>query len=223
MFLNFTIEGDELDRRMGGGLYVGQIVTIIGGNGEGKTLLSLRLSYGVMKHGTEIAYISTQFPIREFVSEAEALGYSLFNPILSGQISYITTVFLLRKSRRSTVDEMLNNDGIKEKQMVVIDSFKKDIFRDFDIADFFSKLRKFSEGRVVILTVNPQDFTNEELTIIKQLSTTIINLTSRDLAGERKHTSDLMKYPMAMKSFQQAIPFRIEPGRGLIVEISSVS
>ncbi|WP_393971821.1 flagellar accessory protein FlaH [Oxyplasma meridianum] len=223
MFLNFTIEGDELDRRMGGGLYVGQIVTIIGGNGEGKTLLSLRLSYGVMKHGTEIAYISTQFPIREFVSEAEALGYSLFNPILSGQVSYITTVFLLRKSRRSTVDEMLNNEGIKEKQMVLIDSFKKDIFRDFNLSDFFSKLRKFSEGRVVILTVNPQDFTNEELTMIKQLSTTIINLTSKDLAGERKHIIDLMKYPMAMKSFQQAIPFRIEPGRGLIVEISSVS
>ena len=51
----------------------------------------------------------------------------------------------------------------------------------------------------------------------------IHGLNSKDMLGERKHIIDLIKFPMARHSFQQTIPYRIEPGRGLIVEISSVS
>ncbi|MEM0158760.1 MAG: ATPase domain-containing protein [Thermoplasmataceae archaeon] len=223
MHLSFSLPGDELDRRMGGGLYVGQIITIRGGNGEGKTLLALRLAYGMAKHGTTISYVSSQFPIREFVSEAESLGYPLFNEILSGQVCFITSVFMLRKSTKASIDDLLNLDDIKAKQVLIIDSLQQSIFRDFDAVTYFTKLRKFSEGRIVIITINPEEFDTQTLNKISELSTTLINLTSRDLAGERKHTIDLMKFPMALKTFQQAIPFRIEPGRGLIVEISSVS
>lgn len=223
MYLDFSIKGDELDRRMGGGMYIGQIVTIQGGSGEGKTLLCLRLAYGMITHGATIAYVSSQFPIREFISEAESLGYPLFNEILSGQMSFITSVFLLRKMKRASLDELLSLEEIKSKQVLIIDSMHSGMFKDFDTVDYFAKLRKFSEGRIVITTLNPADVEPQSMSKIRELSTTIINLTSKDLAGERKHGIDLMKFPMAMKSFQQAIPFRIEPGRGLIVEISSVS
>ena len=208
---------------MGGGLYVGQVITIEGGSGEGKTLLSLRLAYGMVTHNTSVAYISSQFPIREFISEAESLGYPMFNEILSDRISFITSVFLLRKKRRATLDEILELNEVKSKQVLIIDSLQQDMFRNFDILDYFARLRKFSEGRIVIVTINPSDMEQSSLVKVHELSTTVISLRSRDLAGERKHMIDLMKYPMALRSFQQAIPFRIEPARGLIVEISSVS
>ena len=223
MYLDFKIDGDELDRRMGGGLYVGQIITILGGSGEGKTLLSLRIAYGLLKNGTKLAYISSQFPVREFISEADTLGYPMFNEILSDDVTFITSVFMMRKSRKGTLDELLNLETIKEKKVLIVDSMLPSIFKDFNVDDYFTKLRKFSEGRIVILTINPSDIDPRDMLKINQLSTTIISLQSRDLAGERKHMIDLVKFPMAMRNFQQAIPYRIEPGRGLIVEISSVS
>lgn len=223
MYLDFSIEGDELHKRMGGGLYLGQIITISGGTGEGKTLLSLRLIYGLIKNGYQVAYVSSQLPIREFVSEADSLGYPILNEILSNSVLFITTVFLLRKTRRGTLDQLIGVQRVKEKQILVIDSFQMGMFSDFDINDYFAKLRKFSEGRIVILTVNPSEVDARVMNKINELSTTIINLHSKELAGSRKHSIELVKFPMALKSFQQSIPFRIEPGRGLIVEISSVS
>ena len=223
MYLNFSLEGDELDRRMGGGLYLGQVITIEGGSGAGKTLLCLRLAYGMIKHGTTISYVSSQFPIREFINEAESLGYPLMNEILSDQVSFITSVFLMRRAKRATLDDLLNVEQVKEKQVLIIDSFNPDMFSDYEVSEYFSRLRKFSENRIVIVTINPADFGTSQLSTIHELSTTVIGLNTKELAGERKHMVDLVKFPMALKSFQQAIPFRIEPGRGLIVEISSVS
>ncbi len=207
--------GDELDRRMGGGLYLGQIVTILGGNGEGKTVVSLRLVYGLIKNGATIAYVSSQLPVREFVSECDSLGYPLFNEILSGIMHYIPAVFILRKSRKASLDDLLNNDTIKDKKVLVIDSMNRNIFRDFDAINYYMKLRKFSEGRLVIVTMNPEELGQDELMKISELSTTVIQLRSKELAGERKHSMELSKYPpMVSKNFQQNIPFRIEPGRG---------
>ncbi|MCL5782939.1 MAG: flagellar accessory protein FlaH [Candidatus Thermoplasmatota archaeon] len=220
MYFSFGIDGDELDRRMGGGLYVGQIATIHGGSGEGKTLLCLRLAYGMIKHGATVAYVSSQFPIREFINEAESLGYPLFNEILSDQMSFITSVFLMRKNRKATLDELLNLNEVKNKQVLIIDSLHSGMFSDYDVVEYFSKLRKFSEGRIVIVTINPSDLDKTSMFKIDEMSTTRIGLNSKDLAGERKHSIDLVKFPMALKNFQQSIPFRIEPGRGLIVEIS---
>ncbi|MCL5667463.1 MAG: flagellar accessory protein FlaH [Candidatus Thermoplasmatota archaeon] len=223
MYLSFKIDGDELDRRMGGGLYVGQIVTILGASGEGKTLLSIRLAYGVIKNGSNICYVSSQFPVREFISEAETLGYGMFNEILSDKASFITSVFILRKNKRADLDDLLSLDKVKEKQVLIIDSLSPAMFKDFDISSFLERLRKFSEGRIVIITMNPDELDAKAMSKVNQLSTTIIHMRSKDLAGERKHYIDLMKFPMAMKNFQQSIPFRIEPKRGLVVEISSVS
>ena len=223
MYLNFSLEGDELDRRMGGGLYLGQVITIEGGSGAGKTLLCLRLAYGLIKHNTTVAYISSQFPIREFINEAESLGYPMMNEILADQISFITSVFLMRKNRKATLDELLNMEQVKDKQVLIIDALNPEMFSDYDVGEYFSKLRKFSENRIVIVTINPADVGKNNLSTIHELSTTIIALTTKDLAGERRHVVDLVKFPMALNSFQQAIPFRIEPKRGLIVEISSVS
>lgn len=223
MYLNYAIEGDELDKRMGGGLYVGQILTIMGESGEGKSMLSLRLAFGLIKNGASICYLSSQFPVREFVSEAESLGYPLMNPILADQMTLITNVFLLRRTVKSTIDRILENDRVKEKQVLFIDSLIPLMFNDFNADYFLTRLRKYSEGRIVVLTINPTDFDQKTLLKIQQLSTTVISLRSKELAGERKRVIELTKYPMAMRSFQQAIPYRIEPGRGLIVEISSVS
>ena len=223
MYLNFSLEGDELDRRMGGGLYLGQVITVEGGSGAGKTLLCLRLAYGLMKHSSTIAYVSSQFPIREFVNEAESLGYPMMNEILSDQVSFITSVFLMRKNRKATLEELLSTEQVIDKQVLILDSLNPELFKDYDVVEYFTKLRKYSENRIVIVTVNPADVEKSQLSTIHELSTTIISLNTKELAGERKHMVDLVKFPMALNSFQQAIPFRIEPKRGLIVEISSVS
>lgn len=223
MYLDFAIEGDELDKRMGGGLYVGQIVSVMGGSGEGKTMLSLRLAYGLIQNKANICYISSQFPIREFISESESLGYPMFNEILSDKVTFITSVFLLRGSRKAYIDQILDNEKVKEKQVLIIDALVPIMFNDFDVDYFLTRLRKFSEGRIVILTVNPTDLDPKALLKIQQLSTTVISLRSKELAGEKKRVVELTKFPMAMRSFQQSIPYRIEPGRGLIVEITSVS
>jgi flagellar protein FlaH len=223
MYLSFKIEGDELDRRMGGGLYVGQIVTILGGTGEGKTLMAIRMAYGILKNGSNICYVSSQFPVREFTSEADTLGYNMFREILTDKLLFITSVFILRRSKRAELDSLLSLDKVKEKQVLIIDSLSPAMFKDFDVATFLERLRKFSEGRIVIITLNPEELDSKAMNKVNQLSTTIIHMRSKDLAGERKHYIDLMKFPMAMKNFQQSIPFRIEPKRGLVVEISSVS
>ena len=223
MYLDYGIEGDELDKRMGGGLYVGQVMSIMGESGEGKSMLSLRLAYGLIQNGASICYISSMFPVREFISESESLGYPLLNDILSDQMSLITSVFLLRRSRKATIDQLLENEKVKQKQVLIIDSLLPIMFTDFDVDYFLTRLRKFSEGRIVIITLNPTDFDPKMLLKIQQLSTTVISLKSKELAGERKRVIELTKFPMAMKAFQQSISYRIEPGRGLIVEISSVS
>ncbi len=223
MYLNFGLESDELEKRMGGGLYQGQIITVMGGVGDGKTLFSIRLAYGLVKNGNTVAYVSSQFPIREFISESETLGYPLFDSIMNDRVTYLTSVFVLMRARKPTIEEILLNRKIGEKNVVILDSLQEGMFKDFEPVQFYSSLRKFSEGRIVMVTLNPSDFDEQTLLKIHQLSTTVISLNSKDMLGERKHIIDLIKFPMARHSFQQTIPYRIEPGRGLIVEISSVS
>ncbi|BAB59754.1 flagella-related protein H [Thermoplasma volcanium GSS1] len=223
MFFSFKIDGDELDKRMGGGVYVGQLFTILGDNSEGKTLLSLRLAYGFLKNGTSVAYVSSQMPVREFISFSDALGYPVLNEIISGTFMFVTPVFILRKPKKARLDDLLNNEKIREKNVLIIDSLNPAMFYDFDINTYMEKLRKFSENRVVILTASPSSLDDATTLRINQLSTTIVTLHSKELGGMKRHFIDLVKYPMVVRSIQQSIPFRVEPGRGLIVEISSVS
>ncbi|KAA8923453.1 ATPase domain-containing protein [Thermoplasma sp.] len=223
MFFSFKIDGDELDKRMGGGVYVGQLFTIFGDNSEGKTLLSLRLAYGFLKNGISVSYVSSQMPVREFVSFSEALGYPVLNSVISGSMLYITPVFILRRTRKANLDELISNDRIKEKSVLIIDSLNPGMFRDFEINSYMERLRKFSENRVVIITANQASMDDATVLRMNQLSTTIVTLHSKELGGIKRHFIDLVKYPMVVRSIQQSIPFRVEPGRGLIVEISSVS
>ncbi|RLF85270.1 flagellar accessory protein FlaH [Thermococci archaeon] len=226
--LKIQIPNDELHRRLGGGIPSGSIILIEGDRGTGKSIFSQRLTYGFLKNGISVSYVSTQLTTPEFINQMESLGYSVISYLIKRKLFFVSLYPLLSavSKRERFLTRFLSEERLWEKDVVVIDSLPPILppkIGENELRQFIEHLKKLSAlNKVVIMTVSPNSIDSETLSVIEEVSTMVIRLQVKVFGGDLKNSATIIKYNNAMGIFQKIIPFRVEPKAGFIVEIAAV-
>ena len=226
--LKIQIPNDELHRRLGGGIPSGSIILIEGDRGTGKSIFSQRLTYGFLKNGISVSYVSTQLTTPEFINQMESLGYSVISYLIKRKLFFVSLYPLLSavSKRERFLMRFLSEERLWEKDVVVIDSLPPILppkIGENELRQFIEHLKKLSAlNKVVIMTVSPNSIDSETLSVIEEVSTMVIRLQVKVFGGDLKNSATIIKYNNAMGIFQKIIPFRVEPKAGFIVEIAAV-
>lgn len=226
--LKIQIPNDELHRRLGGGIPAGTIMLIEGDRGTGKSIFCQRLLYGFLRNGHSATYISTQLTTREFISQMDSLGYSIIQDLIKRKLTFVSLYPLLVgvSDKKKFLSRLTGASTLWNPDVIIIDSLGSLLPENpilEEVQAFSMHLKKITSlGKVVIITVNPDEINPRTLSILEEVSTLLVRLSVKVFGGDLKNSATIIKYNNAEGIFQKIIPFRVEPRVGFIVEIAAV-
>jgi len=226
--LKIELRGDELQRRLGGGIPAGTILLVEGDRGSGKSIFVQRLLYGFLMNGYTASYISSQYTTVEYIRQMESLGYGIIPFLIRKKLIFVSLYPLLTgvSEKKKFLGRLFGEPRLWEPDVMIIDSFSSLFTREQDpsaIRDFLLYVKKVASlGKVIILTVNTEEIDRDSLLSLEEASSMLIRLSVKVFGGDLKNSATIVKYNNAKGVFQKIIPFRVEPKAGLIVEIAAV-
>ncbi|MFA4647556.1 ATPase domain-containing protein [Pyrococcus kukulkanii] len=226
--LRIDLKGDELHRRLGGGIPAGTIMLIEGDRGTGKSIFSQRLLYGFLMNGYTASYISSQYTTVEYVKQMMSINYDVIPFLIRKKLVFVSLYPLLSgvSEERKFLSRLLGEPRLWEQDIVVIDSFSSVLSREQEVRsvrNFLMYIKRLSSlGKVIVLTANPEELPRDVLFLLEEASTLLMRLNVRVFGGDLKNSATIVKYNNAKGVFQKIIPFRVEPKVGLVVEIAAV-
>lgn len=222
------LKGDELHRRIGGGLPAGTIMLLEGDRGTGKSIFAQRLLYGFLMNGYRISYVSSQYTTVEYIRQMFSLGYDVVPFLIRKRLVFVSLYPLLTgvSEKKKFLSRLLGEPRLWETDVVIIDSFSSLLSREQDLGavrNFLMYIKKLASlDKVIILTVNTEEIDKESLFILEEAATMLVRLQLKVFGGDLKNSAIIVKYNNAKRVFQKIIPFRVEPKVGLVVEIAAV-
>lgn len=218
--LRIELKGDELHRRLGGGIPAGTIMLIEGDRGTGKSIISQRLLYGFLMNGYTASYVSSQYTTVEYVKQMVSIGYDIIPFLIRKKLVFVSLYPLLSgvSEERRFLSRLLGEPRLWEPDVVIIDSFSSVLSREEElksVRNFLMYLKRLSSlGKVIILTANPDEIPRDTLFLLEEASTLLMRLNVRVFGGDLKNSATIVKYNNAKGVFQKIIPFRVEPKVG---------
>ncbi len=226
---NIELDRDGLHRNIGGGFPTGSIVVIIGDYGAGKSAVTQRVMYGMLKNGHSVTNVSTEFTTKGFIEQMKSLNYNIVDYLLNRELLYIPVHPLIGKARPRDdfLGRLITSKQLFEREIIVIDTFsapvKHDIDRDraLEVLTFFKKL--CATGKTFILTVERGELPDDLVAPFKADSDVYLELDMGSLEGTTTRTIVVKRYVGSIKPIVEATGFRIEPRVGFIIDITTVA
>ncbi len=227
--LRMDVERDSLHRQLGGGIPVGTTMIISGKFGTGKSAVSERLTYGFLRHGHTVTFISTELTTRGFIDQMDSLDYPIRDDMMAKRLSIIPVFPLIGQpiSRDDFLGRLINSPQLYETDAIVIDAFSSLVRTDIDeeralqVLSFFKKLS--GRSKTIILTIDPDELQREVLTPFKMVSDSLVELESSVVEGAVERVMYIKRFTKSAGKVMDAIGFRIEAGAGFIVDITLVA
>lgn len=240
MVYRFTLDRDELSDRLGGGLPHGALAVVEGEFGTGKSILTQRIVYGLLKNSARVTYVSTELTTLHFIEQMHTLDYPVEEFIFNRSLLFLPVYPVLGFRGRKTdlMDRLLNAKKMYESDVIVIDAFSsivKDWMRSLppeaseqektsriEDALYLFKLLN-AKGKSVVLTFQPGDVPDEISGVLKAAADAYLTTKVESVGGVVSRSVFVRRFGRAEKAVADIIPFRVEPKTGFIVEIKSVS
>ncbi|MCS3900749.1 ATPase domain-containing protein [Methanococcus voltae] len=228
-YAKIELERDDVHKRFGGGIPYGSIIHIEGEESSGKSILSQRLSYGFLQNSYSLSYISTQSTTTEFVKQMTSLKYMINKRLLNGNLLYIPVYPLISDNTQKDdfIKKSMTTRAFYEKDIIIFDSLSTLISNDaseVQVGDLMSFLKRIaSMNKIIIYTINPKELSDQVVTMLRTAATMVIKTETYAFGGNLKNSAKIVKYNMAAGPFQKVMVFRVDPGLGIAVEISSVA
>jgi flagellar protein FlaH len=164
-----------------------------------------------------------------FINQMYSMDYPIAAYLLNGMLLYIPVIPLVQaaKSRFDFIERLMAAEELFEKNVIIIDTisslikYSANTEKSLELISFFKKLNGM--GKVIILTIEPNQLSEEIASMFRSSCDVYITLKSKPLGSEVKRTILVNKFTGAKGPVGQMIGFRIEPKVGLVVEIASVS
>lgn len=232
-FYSIGLERDELNRYFGGGIPANSLVLLEGVDGAGKSILCQRLTCALLKQkDLKITYISTELNTLDFIKQMDSLKYSMKTALLDRQLLFLTMIPFLGKVKFDKdddfLDRIISEKAIFASDIIIFDTLsflliKKDDTDEayFKIVNFFRSLNNLD--KTVIFTIDPTHLDDKFLTLLRSVSDLYINCEVKQFAGETVRAMIIKRFKRPMDIYMSPIPFRVEPGEGLIIEIGGYS
>ncbi len=226
---SFEIERDELGRRLGGGLAPGTITLIEGPDGSGKSVLCQRMTYGLLKNGHTVTYISTELSTKDFINQMLSLRYNIIPYLLNRSLLFVpvfpATVRKLKR-KKDLIKRLINAPHLFERDVTFIDSLtlmlpdgKLDQNTLFSFLNFLKRVT--NEGKSIVLTVDPGSTDSSVLEPLREIADNYIETRSEVVADDIKNIILVKRWKRAEREVAKVIKFRVEPKFGIIIDISA--
>jgi len=225
----YDMERDGLHRYLSSTMPRGSIYLTEGKHGSGKSVLMQRLCYGFLKHGHSVSYVSTESSSRDFVEQMDSLDYPATDFMLKRQLQFFPLFPVVGTAipRKDFLTRLHNSGEIFENEIVIIDCFSSLVGEEMDVTGAYETMALFkritSSGRSILITVDPEELDAEVLRPFRAASNVYLQLEITIEEGAMRHLIYVRRFTNAEGRVGNIIGFRVEPGAGLIVDITAVA
>lgn len=220
------LKQDELAARMGGGLPRGSTMLIEGAEGSGRSALCQRLLYGLLQNGHTATFVSTELTLRDFIDQMYSLDYKIDKSLINGSLSYFPVYPLLgqSRSRGDFLEKLMSSPQLYRNDVLFIDSLTtltKDSLTEANcirLMGFFKKQMKLD--KTIIMTADESCKAADPLRSAVDI---YLSIKMKASGQEMTRTVQTLRYQRAKHRVDDVMRIRIEPGIGLVIEITEVS
>ena len=229
-YLSITLERDNLHSQFGGGgLPKGTTLLMTGKDGAGKSAICQRFAYSLLKNGIKVTLISTELTTKGFIDQMRSLDYDIMEYLLDGRLIFIPVfpLFGQAKTRADFLGRLMNTKELYRSDVIMMDTFSSLIKNDIDeerafmVIGFFQKLSEQSKN--IIITMDPAELSETVVAPFRSVCDIYIELKSEAVEGNLEHTMFVKRFSSASGPVRDTVGFRVVPGAGFIVDITSVA
>jgi len=229
-YISIFLDRDDFEQRIGGGLPKGSIMIIEGRDGTGKSIVSQRITYGALMNNSTVTYISTEMSILDFIRQMDSLNYSVKDFLLSNKLLFISTTNLFGKTKlkENLILELMKNKSKKlfENDIIIIDSLSYPLVNSIPklsfikFLDFLQRIKAMD--KIIIMTYNPHTLSRSVVNELRKVADIYFKTGISKTTGQLTRYVEIRRFRNAKQQYELIIPFRVEPGLGLIVEIVTI-
>ena len=228
-YINIEIVRDELHRNLGGALPKNSLVLMEGIDGSGKSVIAQRITYGCIKNGTTVTYISSELNTMTFLEQMDSMDYNVKFSLIDGELLFIPMFPLMGKTTlaQDFFKRLMDTEKIFKNEVIIFDTLSFLMVRDNisqnEVFDFINQLKRLTTlGKTIIFCVDPDHLSPLFLTLIRSVCDIYLKLELKKFAGNLIRVIGVQRFKRPLGDVITAIPFKIEPGKGLAIEIASL-
>jgi len=240
-------ERDRLNKELGGGMPPGSIVLIEGEYGAGKSAISQRFSYGLCQEGTMVTLLSTELTVGSFLEQMHSLDYDMVDHMLDENILFLHAAIGDSKNtfmsdendddRRELLRRLMEAEVMWDSDVIIIDTFDAILRNDpkfealvrqneerqaaLEIISFFRDI--ISEGKVIILTVDPTTLDEEAIGPFRSIADVFLELEMVEVGNEVRRQVNVLRFAGMGEQVGDTIGFSVRSGTGIVIESRSVA
>jgi archaeal flagellar protein FlaH len=226
--VSIHLDRDELNRNIGGGVPMNSLILIEGKDGAGKSILAQRMAYGLVEHGHTITYISSELNTSGFIEQMSSLEYDIKYHLLDENLLFIPMFpFLgITKLQPNFLDRLFKQKKLFENEIIIFDTLSFLLIKDnitqeksFEIIKVLKNLNNLN--KTIIFCVDPQHLNDKFLTLLRSVADVYFNVEIKMFAGNVIRVINIQRFKRPGDNIITTIPFKVEPGKGLAIEIAS--
>jgi archaeal flagellar protein FlaH len=226
--ISVELDRDELNRNIGGGIPANSLILIEGKDGAGKSILAQRLAYGLIEHSHSVAYISSELNTAGYIEQMSSLDYDIKYRMLEEKMLFIPMFPFLGHTqlRANFLDKLFKTSKIFTKDIIIFDTLSFLLVKDnispeksFEVIKMLKKLT--SLNKTIIFCVDPEHLNAKFLTLLRSVADVYFDIQIRTFAGSTVRVINIQRFKRPGDAMLTSIPFKVEPGKGIAIEIAS--
>jgi archaeal flagellar protein FlaH len=226
--VSIHLDRDELNRNIGGGIPTNSLILIEGKDGAGKSILAQRIAYGLLEHDHTVTYISSELNTAGFIEQMASLEYDCKYHLLDEKLLFLPMFPFLGKTKLQPnfLDRLFKERKIFANQFIVFDTLSFLLIKDtitqeksFEIIKTLKNMNNLNKS--IIFCVDPQHLNEKFLTLLRSVADVYFNVEIKLFAGNVIRVINIQRFKRPGDNIITTIPFKVEPGKGLAIEIAS--
>ncbi len=239
-------ERDRLNKELGGGLPPGSIVLIEGDYGAGKSAISQRFTYGLCEEGHTVTTLSTELTVGSFLEQMHSLNYGMVDHMLDENVLFLHADIGDSKStfsdgddgdRMSLLKRLMEAEVMWESDVIVVDTFDTILRNDpkfealvreneerqaaLEIISYFRDV--ISEGKVIVLTVDPTTLEEEALGPFRSIADVFLELDLVEVGNDVRRQINVLRFAGMGEQVGDTVGYSVRSGTGIVIESRSVA
>ncbi len=222
----FGVIQDSLGQSMGTAIPNRALMLVCGGIGSGKSIIGQRMSFGMTANDVRVALYTTELTTRGWLEQVASIGYYMDKRIDEGSFHLISSLGVIAEPSEENVTllDILDSPASKDAEVVVIDRASELMPEEMSSKELMVSLRRFtSEGRTLILTIDPEEMDNDILRGMKNSAEVVLDMMTSVVGGQLVRTVGVTRFLRAAGPVTERIGWKVMPEMGFIVDITAVA
>jgi len=235
---------DRLNEELGGGFPEGSIVLMEGEYGAGKSVLSQRFNYGMLREGCAVTHLSAEFTVGGFIDQMHSLDYDVTEFLLSEELLFLYADIDSGNAltdgdgdRRELLRRLMEAEAMWQADVITIDTFSAILRNDpkfealirkneerqaaLEIISFFRDV--ISQGKTVILTVDPTTVDEDAIGPFRSIADVYLQLQMVEVGNDVRRNIAVKRFAGMGEQVGDTVGFSVRSGAGVVIESRSVA